>query len=185
VGCAGDARQLEFNPFEDPQRAAREEFGDVLAEGLYALFGEGDGLGRATEGYWDRFIESRAALITTIDQGLPRLGTESVQAHASLEVAKKQLGFITGADCLRFIEAWQEDRRRFAKDSTKLQAVGSVTEALNYMGLRDWQIAEFGTAEVATRCIPAAPSRAPQESRFVAPGKRNRSSIRSPESANI
>ena len=36
----GRARQLEYDPFANPDRARREEFGDLLAEGLYALFGE-------------------------------------------------------------------------------------------------------------------------------------------------
>ena len=32
-----DVGQAELNPYEDPGRAAREEFGDVLGEGLYHL----------------------------------------------------------------------------------------------------------------------------------------------------
>jgi hypothetical protein len=37
LGLVGDAIQAPYNPYEDPQRACEEEFGDLLAEGLYAL----------------------------------------------------------------------------------------------------------------------------------------------------
>ena len=34
----GQATQLEYNPYASPDRARREEFGDLLAEGLFALW---------------------------------------------------------------------------------------------------------------------------------------------------
>ena len=36
----GQATQIEYNPYASPDRARQEEFGDLLAEGLYALIGE-------------------------------------------------------------------------------------------------------------------------------------------------
>jgi hypothetical protein len=182
VGCAGEARQLQFNPFEDPQRAAREEFGDVLAEGLYALFSQGDGLGRATRAYWERFIASRASLITGIEQRLTSIDThESVQAQASLDVARKQLQTVTSARCLDFVDAWQNDRRRFAKDTARLPVVPSNDHALGCLGLTEWQVAEFGTAEVPKRFLPTASA---QTSPLGAAGKRSRSSTRAPALSN-
>ena len=38
----GHAKQAEYDPFANPDRARREEFGDLLAEGLYALMGGED-----------------------------------------------------------------------------------------------------------------------------------------------
>jgi len=70
VAHVGNVGQLEFNPFEDAGRATAEEFGDLLAEGLYALFTDVGGLHRATAGYWKRFIEQRWALILGIRQQL-------------------------------------------------------------------------------------------------------------------
>jgi hypothetical protein len=182
VGCAGKARQSAFNPFEDPQRAAREEFGDVVAEGLYSLFSQGDGLSRATEDFWDQFINSRGNLISTIEQKIGHISThESVQAQKSLKASCEQLDWISSADCVRFIQAWQFDRQRFASDSARLETVSSYPEALDYLGLRDWQIAEFGRAQVPTGFLPATHAISPQASRFGAPRRRNRSSMRSPE----
>ena len=63
--------QLEYDPFASPDRARREEFGDLLAEGLYALIGEVDPsvpfdeqLRAADEAYWSRFIDARHNVIT-------------------------------------------------------------------------------------------------------------------------
>ena len=62
----GQAEQAPYDPFAHPERAAWEEFGDVLAEGLFSLFGEGDPdlplaehLSGATSRYWERFIQVR------------------------------------------------------------------------------------------------------------------------------
>jgi hypothetical protein len=67
----GQASQLTYNPYARPDRARREEFGDLLAEGLFALMGHvdpsvrfGELLRAADESYWSRFIEARHNLIT-------------------------------------------------------------------------------------------------------------------------
>ena len=52
-----------YKPFADPNRADMEEFGDLIAEGLYALFNDGQSLDVATKVYWDDFINARRKLI--------------------------------------------------------------------------------------------------------------------------
>ena len=51
------AEQVPYDPFADPQRAAGQEFGDVIAEGLYALLHSGLGSEAASEEYWYQFLE--------------------------------------------------------------------------------------------------------------------------------
>jgi hypothetical protein len=157
VGNAGDARQLEFNPFADPRRAACEEFGDVLAEGLYALFNDGGHRAQATRAFWARFIASRAELITTIDATLKRQVEthESVQAQASLARSLEQLAMIHPEDCVHFLDVWQQDQNRFAAASAKLSGGTPYRDAFAYLGLPDWQLAEFGNALVPTRYLPS------------------------------
>ena len=118
MGCAGTAKQLEFNPFENPERAAWEEFGDVLAEGLFALFSDGLDVSWATKPFWRRFIESRAELIERIDSTLnDRAWThEIVQAQASLASASKQLSGVGPDDCIAFVDAWRADRQSVRED---------------------------------------------------------------------
>lgn len=154
VGCAGDTGQLDFKPFEDPGRAAREEFGDVLAEGLYSLFSDSLDLSRATRGFWGQFIASRAELIQEIETRLKERAIwthESVQAQASLARALTQLDKIQPDYCVDFVEAWRKDRDAFANASAGLPRGTSYADALDYLGLSEWQEAEFGTARVPSR----------------------------------
>src|ERR1017187_7601809 len=58
--------QLRYDPFADPDRAAWQEFGDVLAEGLYALLDQGLDWRYATDGYWSQFLEARRGFLEAI-----------------------------------------------------------------------------------------------------------------------
>jgi hypothetical protein len=51
--------QLRYDPFANPQRAADEEFGDVIAEGLYALLDQELSTEPATADRWAQFIVGR------------------------------------------------------------------------------------------------------------------------------
>jgi len=64
----GYAKQPKYDPYGTLDRARCEEFGDLLAEGLYALIADedlslpfGEQLRGATRAYWSRFIEARAS----------------------------------------------------------------------------------------------------------------------------
>ena len=90
VVCVGTARQRPYKPFADPHRAVMEEFGDLIAEGLYALFNDGQSLHAATAAYWDEFIEARKRLIDTIAADLYRMPTrEAIQAYESVLHARQ------------------------------------------------------------------------------------------------
>lgn len=52
----GTSQQMEYNPYADPRRAVKEEFGDLLAEGLYARLDHGFGLFDTDAAYWEEFI---------------------------------------------------------------------------------------------------------------------------------
>ena len=63
LGWSGrNATQLHYDPFGQPRRAERQEFGDALAEGLYALLHLGAGAADATCDYWDHFLAARLAI---------------------------------------------------------------------------------------------------------------------------
>ena len=53
------ATQLVYYPFANAERAAWQEFGDVLAEGLYALLHLRMDVEQATSVYWAFFLEAR------------------------------------------------------------------------------------------------------------------------------
>jgi hypothetical protein len=152
VAHVGDVGQLEYNPFEDPRRAAFEEFGDLIAEGLFALFNDGCGLHRATELYWERFIDERRRFIEEVRLRLLRVEThERVQATRSLWEARLRLDAIGPNDCKAFLEAWQEDRSRFARAGRRASRhCYEYGDAFAALGVKQWQEACFGVVSMPT-----------------------------------
>jgi hypothetical protein len=158
VISVGEARQQPYKPFADPTRAAMEEFGDLIAEGLYALFNDGQSLDAATEAYWDDFIEARKKLIEHLADDLYLIPThEAVQAYESMLHARKQLGSIKAEECVRFITAWRYDRGAFAKTAKDIPQVGNFAAACEYLGLAKWREAEFGLPNSPRSRLTGAP----------------------------
>jgi hypothetical protein len=157
----GSARQAEYDPFASPCRARREEFGDLLAEGLYALIGEQhpsvsfeEQLCCATESYWLRFIDARREVIretkTELLDFLDRDGVsgEVFRALASLESADDQLDSITANLCVNFLNAWMDDLDDWHRFSNRVNNVRSTRTAMELLLLKTWTRAEFGAPAV-------------------------------------
>jgi hypothetical protein len=140
----GVSRQREYDPYADPQRAAKEEFGDLLAEGLYArLDAQLDTLS-VDAAYWRGFIESRKAFLGQVAKLLAaRLGDslnsdEERQVRAaqvSVREARLQLDRINPELCQKFIDLWQADLVEWRRYLSKLQHSESVERALGHLGL--------------------------------------------------
>lgn len=153
----GHAVQAEYDPFANPERACREEFGDLLAEGLYALMGEndpslpfGEQLRGATLTYWSRFINARHEAIAEANTELSRFMDPDAEngylssALESLEAAEMQLDTIKPDLCLNFVDAWRQDLDDWQRFSNGVNNVGSTREAMDFLGLKNWSRAEFG-----------------------------------------
>jgi hypothetical protein len=148
----GQARQAEYDPFANPDRARREEFGDLLAEGLYALFGrQGPGhhfderLLRATSMYWSYFIDARRKVIDEAEKDLCGLldrdqnNARVCSALNSLVAAKHQLRDAIKPDlCVRFLDAWRADLADWQEFSSGVNTVGSTREAMDFLQLEKW-----------------------------------------------
>ncbi|HZX05916.1 hypothetical protein [Kribbella sp.] len=152
----GEVRQLQYEPFADPQRAAREEFGDLLAEGLYAAFESQPGmpfeeqLRLAMEPtYWDRFkgirletIEDTLAAIRNAkasidDKEFPRI-------VRSLETARTWAHRISSSLCVEFIKSWQEDEELWQKMLSNLPSRQRKEDALSRLQLTNWVSCGYG-----------------------------------------
>jgi hypothetical protein len=157
----GQAVQAEYDPFANSGRARREEFGDLLAEGLYALMGEEDPsvpfeeqLRGATMQYWSRFIDARREVISETKTRLSRfMGRDEENEYlsaaiGSLGAADSQLDSIEAGHCVNFIEAWREDLRCWQKFSNGVNNVGSTRAAMDFLELTSWTVAEFGAPTV-------------------------------------
>jgi hypothetical protein len=110
VSQVGHALQRYYDPFADPDRARGEEFGDVLAEGIFARLDHGLPIAAET-GYWGEFLAARLGLIEGIERRIDRDTPRGVQMLRSLRAAKGRLRSIRPIDCVRYIEAWQNDRK--------------------------------------------------------------------------
>ena len=157
----GTAKQEQYNPFATPDRARREEFGDLLAEGLYALFGETDTsmtfdeqLGGATKVYWERFIQARRDVLAETRTALVRLANQDPDnggissAYYALGAAESQLDTVKPDLCLNFLEAWRADLSEWQRLSSGVNNVGSVLQAMDFLELKAWRMAEFGAERV-------------------------------------
>jgi hypothetical protein len=159
VISVGTARQQPYKPFADPNRAVMEEFGDLIAEGLYALFNDGWSLNVATEeAYWHDFINDRRELIERLSDHFRLIPThQAVQIHKSMLRASEQLDSIKAQECMRFVDAWRHDRGAFARTAKEILPVRNFAAACEYLGLIKWREAEFGLPDTHRSRLTGAP----------------------------
>jgi hypothetical protein len=136
VTVAGPGSQLEYQPFAHSRRAASEEFGDVIAEGLYRLLHEGADVTDATYAYWRSVLDRRLQLIDHIAaQLLVREGPVVGGALMSLAAARKRLTAISPLACASFVHAWRTDVGSWRHTLLSLPVLGDLHDAAKYIGL--------------------------------------------------
>jgi hypothetical protein len=116
IGVHGTFAQAQFDPYSNRMRAGGEEFGDFLAEGIFALFDEGLTVREANLLFWKRFLPVRAELIETILRRLPGAPMSVFrrnQVQAALWAARTSLDQISPGLCVEFLAAWRADRARW------------------------------------------------------------------------
>ena len=111
IAKVGEPRQIEYDPYDDPRRAAQQEFGDLLAEGLYARLDINEGFRGVDTDYWRDFIERRRALHERVAEALGQVAGRELAFRAgnSIRAAQDQLGKITPSLCRKFARLWQSD----------------------------------------------------------------------------
>ncbi len=149
LGDAGGAvRQLRFNPFADERRAEREEFGDVLAEGLYALIHEHRSVRVAGEpGYWDSVLADRRAVLIDVENRLADRaqggtcqtedGYQIAQVQTSVSAAHRTLKSLTAHDFAEFVRAWQSDLDRWNVLLPKLPQFDRIADTLYFLKIAE------------------------------------------------
>ena len=133
------ATQLAYYPFAKPERAAWQEFGDVIAEGLYALLHLHMDARQATSVYWDLFLEERRSFLeaTLSRAAAAPLDVRDVRDEiiASLQAALKCRSGITPDLCERYVEAWRRDLEAWKQRWSEVHVMPSVTAALSELDL--------------------------------------------------
>ena len=135
---AGSLLQFEYDPFAHSKRATTEEFGDVIAEGLFRLLHQGADVTGATPVYWHSVLERRFQLIDNIATRLlaSDVGArESGYALMSLAAARKRLDAITPLSCASFIRAWRLDLDAWRRTLLDLPVVGDLADAAKRLEL--------------------------------------------------
>ena len=137
LGSSGrKVTQLRYDPFADPKRAAWQEFGDVLAEGLYALLDHGMDWRYATDGYWLNFLEARRRFLEAI---VSRAGTAEPdikeQLLRSVEMALKCSITIGPGLLERYVLLWRQDLRNWQQRIAEIRPMPSLDVALRALGL--------------------------------------------------
>jgi hypothetical protein len=136
VAIAGSGSQLEYHPFAHSRRAASEEFGDVIAEGLYRLLHRGENISDATPAYWRTVLDWRLQLIDYVAARLlGRSGPVVGGALMSLAAARKRLTAISPLACASFIHAWQTDIGTWRDTLLGVPLLGDLADAAKFIGL--------------------------------------------------
>jgi hypothetical protein len=145
INQVGTSRQKEYDPYKDPERAVKEEFGDLLAEGLYSRLDKGLDIPGVDTGFWDEFIDSRETFLERVAASLARhpqreldsdIGRNVRAAQVSIGAAQRQLERIKPEICQRFIDLWQADLVEWHKHVSQLPRADSIASALDYLRLR-------------------------------------------------
>lgn len=137
VGRTGSVRQRPYEPFADPKRAAAEEFGDVLAEGL--LDAAHDGIpveSLVSPEYWAAFLERRRAFVDrTRQQALQRPALDQrSEILAALSAADGARAGIDADRCAGFVQSWRADLHTWHVRLDNLPACRSFTAAAAHLG---------------------------------------------------
>jgi hypothetical protein len=137
LGWSGrDVTQLPYDPFENVGRAERQEFGDVLAEGLYGLLHVGSDLTTVPARYWDDFLATRKkfleGIISRADSVAPEIAQNIVRAVQTAMLCLMQVQPKMFED---YIHSWRADLRIWAERLETVARVGSIEEALESLAL--------------------------------------------------
>lgn len=119
TSVAGTVTQAPFNPYEDPERARSEEFGDCMGEGIFALLDDKRHIHDADRApYWARFLAHRHEMINYIITRIPELPLAQPakdQMILALRAALNRLAQISPQLCVEYLELWRRDRERWNK----------------------------------------------------------------------
>ena len=132
LGNSGlETTQLAYYPFAKAERAGWQEFGDVLAEGLYSLLHLHMDVEQATNIYWAFFLEERRRFL---ENTLSRVAEAPLDMRDemtdSIHSALKCLSGITPDLCARYIVAWRQDLQAWKQRWAEIHVMPSVTAAL-------------------------------------------------------
>lgn len=193
VATVGEVLQYPYDPYR-PDRARTQEFGDVLAEGIFWLLDQGKFVSDGNSAHWRDFLAKRQRFIEQVLAMVERSATigsvERARMGEALKAALGRLACITPELCVAYLQAWISDQDRWQR---YIQSVPRQPEQPRERALRS--LARKGAAPLTwctdQRCSvpqpPAGlPSRAyrPSEPSGLPPAASTRDGARTAEPAS-
>jgi hypothetical protein len=123
VATHGTMIQQPFDPFDTAARAASQEFGDCIAEGIYWLLDRGSPIRHADTSYWRESLRRRRQLIGHIERRMvnaPAPPDVRARLIASLTAARYAHEWITPRLCDLYMNAWHRDRAAWRRHLREL-----------------------------------------------------------------
>lgn len=142
TACAvhGTFSQARFDPYVMKDRALTQEFGDCLAEGLFALLDDHKTLDAAAgPAFWRDFLADRDRFISSVLRrldaapGIPTI--RRTQMAEALWAARASLRQITPDHCVAYLEAWHADRKTWRDWIVGLPEGLPIEKALLHLGV--------------------------------------------------
>jgi hypothetical protein len=137
VAALGRVIQGAYDPFADPSRARREEFGDCLAEGLFSRLDQKEPIEGADKEFWTEFLVDRQLLIERINAEVQRMpwGSDRERMGASLDASMQSHSTISPTDCVEYLQAWERDRSLWRARLAECPVTDTIHEALEAFGI--------------------------------------------------
>ncbi|MEV0719029.1 hypothetical protein [Asanoa sp. NPDC050611] len=138
TAVTGRMVQEPYDPFRTTGRARGEEFGDCLAEGIYALLDDGGSVDDADHAFWAAFLADRGAMVDRIIEAIPRCDRSPDERRRMTEAMRASHGrrrFITPDLCVRYLEALTADRAVWRTRIQELPKEPDARRALAHLGL--------------------------------------------------
>jgi hypothetical protein len=138
VACAGRTAQLTYDPFASPQRAASEEFGDLIAETLLSSLHAGADAPASDRRFWHTGIRRRSLFLEGLSGRLLAAGSGRAVDKpplAAVAAARERLDEIEPGDCRSFVDAWRADLSTWSDRLLDLPRFAGERRALEYLDL--------------------------------------------------
>lgn len=156
----GLAVQRPYDPFANEWRARSEEFGDCLAEGVFALLDKKRGLQDADRAFWAPFLRDRLAMISDIIARVDAIDKEPAEKRrmlAALKAARGRCQLITPQLCVDYLAAWRRDSVAWRKHIDSFRSEPSEA-ADGVLRLRK-AVADLGLEHCTEYALPMATDR--------------------------
>jgi hypothetical protein len=138
VAVTGLAKQADYDPFANPDRASYEEFGDVLAEGVFWLLDQHRRVKDADHRFWAWFLDQRRSFIADVERRIRARPLEpDLQRRilAALAAAQHRRQSISAEMCSEYLRAWRADRTRWRNVLVSLPEESDPIKATRRLGL--------------------------------------------------